>query len=133
MVTRAVWPHLIQRGGGAIVNVASMSGHIALPPGHGFAHAAAKHGVIGMTREMASAGGEHNIRVNSVSPGAIITPATQALFEVPGASQGILDAQIIKRLGQPEDVVRAVIFLASDDASFITGQDLLIDGGYTVK
>lgn len=135
VTTRAVWPHLAARGGGAIVNVGSLCGHIAMLPGEGqgFAHATAKHGVIGMTRELAGAGGKDNIRVNSISPGAIVTAATAAMLEVPGLDEALLRAQIIKRLGQPEDVVRAAMFLASDDASFITGQDLIVDGGYSAK
>ena len=132
-VTQAVWPHLVAAGGGAIVNTASMQGVNAIRAASGgFAHAATKHGVIGMTRELASEGGPVGIRVNSVSPGLILTPATQDITQVPGAVEAFLDHQVIKRPGAPEDVARAALFLVSDDASFITGENLVVDGGYTV-
>lgn len=130
---RAAWPHLVASGGGAIVNVASMQGinSIRLIPG-GFAHAATKHGVIGMTRELASEGGPVGIRVNAVSPGLILTPATQPASELPGLFDQFREHQIIKRIGRPEDVVSAAMFLASEESSFITGENLVVDGGYTI-
>ena len=133
-VTQLAWPHLVARGGGAIVNTASMQGMVSLPgtPG-GFAHAATKHGVIGMSRELAVEGGPVGIRVNVVSPGLIFTPVIEAIAEqVPGFVEGYVDKQIIKRVGQPEDVVAAALFLVSDEASFITGMNMVVDGGYTV-
>ena len=132
-VTQAVWPHMVASGGGAILNTASMQGINAIRAAYGgFAHAATKHGVIGMTRELANEGGPVGIRVNAVSPGLIITPATANITEMAGAVEGFLDHQIIKRAGEPEDVARAALFLVSDDASFITGENLVVDGGYTV-
>jgi len=132
-VTQAAWPYLIAAGGGAIVNVASMQGINAIrhAPG-GFAHAATKHGVIGLTRELAAEGGPHGIRVNAVSPGLILTPATAPMLEVPRMAEAFLAHQLVQRLGQPEDIARAALFLASDDASFITGENLVVDGGYTI-
>ncbi len=132
-VTQAVWPHLVASGGGAILNTASMQGINAIRAAYGgFAHAATKHGVIGMTRELASEGGPVGIRVNAVSPGLILTPATENITEMTGAVEAFLDHQIIKRAGEPEDVARAALFLVSDEASFITGENLVVDGGYTV-
>jgi meso-butanediol dehydrogenase / (S,S)-butanediol dehydrogenase / diacetyl reductase len=131
---RAAWPHLADRGSAAIINTASIQGINSMArcaPG-GFAHAATKHGVIGMTRELAGEGGPLGIRVNSVSPGFILTPVTQWLTDVPGAIEGFIDHQFIKRTGQAEDIAKAALFLASDDASFITGENLVIDGGFTV-
>jgi meso-butanediol dehydrogenase/(S,S)-butanediol dehydrogenase/diacetyl reductase len=131
-VTQAAWPHLVARGGGAIVNIASMQGINAIRPAHGgFAHATTKHGIIGMTRELAWEGGPHGIRVNAISPGLIMTPATAPMTEVPGVVEAFLDHQIIKRTGRPEDIARAALFLVSDEASFITGENLVVDGGYT--
>ena len=131
-VTALAWPHLVARGGGSIVNIASMQGISAIrfAPG-GFAHAATKHGIVGMTRELALEGGPHGIRVNAISPGLIVTPATQAMVAVPGLLDSFLDRQIIKRAGEPEDIARAALFLASEEASFITGANLVVDGGYT--
>jgi NAD(P)-dependent dehydrogenase (short-subunit alcohol dehydrogenase family) len=129
---RAAWPHLVSRGGGAIVNIASMQGvaAIRLAPG-GFAHAATKHGIIGMTRELANEGGPVGIRVNAISPGLIISPATAEMAEAPGLVDAFVTAQMVKRPGRPEDVASAALFLASEEASFITGANLIVDGGYT--
>ncbi|HWT91695.1 MAG TPA: SDR family NAD(P)-dependent oxidoreductase [Solirubrobacteraceae bacterium] len=130
---RAAWPHLASRERSAIVNVASMQGMIAIRSARGgLAHAAAKHGVIGLTRALANDGGPVGIRVNAISPGLILTPATKAIAEAPERLGEFLDHQIIKRPGEPEEVARAAVFLASDDASFITGVNLVVDGGYTV-
>lgn len=130
---RAAWPHLARREQSVIVNIASMQGVNAVTAVQGgFAHAASKHGVIGLTRELAHDGGPLGIRVNAISPGLILTPATQPMTEVPGLVDKFLDHQIVKRLGEPEDVAKAALFLASDDAAFITGENLLVDGGYTV-
>ena len=130
-VTQLAWPHLVARGGGAILNTASMAGLRATidMPGS-LAHAAAKAGVIGLTRELALDGGPHNIRVNTISPGHIRIPwlNVPALRE---AAARTINHQIIKRNGEPEDVAKAALFLLSDDASFITGSNLVIDGGYT--
>jgi NAD(P)-dependent dehydrogenase (short-subunit alcohol dehydrogenase family) len=131
---RAAWPHMAKRGSSAIINTASIQGISALAgsaPG-GFAHAATKHGVIGMTRELAGEGGPVGIRVNSISPGFILTPVTEWLTEVPGAIEAFTDRQFINRTGQAEDIAKAALFLASDDASFITGENLVVDGGFTV-
>ena len=132
-VTQAAWPHLVATDGAAIVNTASMQGITAIAAAQGgFLHAATKHGVIGMTRELAAEGGPVGIRVNAVSPGLIITPGTANIKEAPGAVEAFLDHQIIKRAGTGEDIARAALFLASDEASFITGENLVVDGGYTV-
>ncbi len=132
-VTRAAWPHLVARGGGAIVNTASIQGinSLRLAAG-GFAHGATKHGLIGMTRELANEGGPHGIRVNSISPGLIDSPATVPIFEQPELVEGFLEHQIIKRAGKPEDIANAALFLASEQSSFITGENLVVDGGFTV-
>ena len=131
---RRSWPHLVARGGGAIVNTASIQGinSLRLAPG-GFAHAATKHGLIGMTRELANEGGPVGIRVNSISPGLIESPATVPMFEQPDVVEQFLEHQILaKRVGQPEDIAQAALFLASDRSSFITGENLVVDGGFTV-
>ena len=134
---RAVWPHLVARGGGSILNVGSIQGMRALPAaggaGGGFAHGMAKAGIIGMTRELALEGGPHGIRVNAISPGLIESPATAAVVASASAVESFLDHQMIRRVGQPEDVARGALFLVSDLASWITGANLPVDGGYTAR
>jgi meso-butanediol dehydrogenase / (S,S)-butanediol dehydrogenase / diacetyl reductase len=130
---RAAWPHFRRFGGGVILNTASVQGLNAQPTRWGgVAHGSTKHGVIGMTRQLACEGGPHNIRVNAISPGFILTPATEPMLAVEGHLDEWLGHQVIKRPGLPEDVARAALFLVSDEAGFITGQNLVIDGGYTI-
>lgn len=131
---RAAWPHLKRAGNGAaIVNTASVQGMSAMPERWGgLAHGTTKHGVIGMTRQLALEGGPHGIRANAISPGFILTPATEPMRDVPGHLEAWLEHQVLRRHGEAEDIARAALFLASDDASFITGQNLVVDGGYTL-
>jgi meso-butanediol dehydrogenase / (S,S)-butanediol dehydrogenase / diacetyl reductase len=132
---RAAWPYLTERGGGSIINIASIQGMRALPAaggsGGGFAHATTKAGVIAMTRELALEGGQYGIRVNSISPGLIDTPAVAEMMAIDEVVSAFIDRQILRRVGQPEDVARAALFLASADAGWITGINLPVDGGYT--
>ncbi|WP_428248445.1 SDR family NAD(P)-dependent oxidoreductase [Ferrovibrio sp.] len=121
---------LLARQGGSIVNTASMLSFFGggLVP----AYSASKGGVMQLTKSLAIAWAGENIRVNAVAPGWIATPLTQALQDDQGRSQAILDRTPMKRWGSPEDVARAVLFLASDAAGFITGSILPVDGGYAV-
>lgn len=131
---RAAWPHLVARGGGSIVNTGSMQGIVALPQTRGgFAHAATKAGVISMTRELAAYGGKDRIRVNCVSPGMIATPMIDRILTNDDLRTSISNMQILPELGQPEDVAYAALFLASDEAKWITGTNLVVDGGYTAR
>ena len=108
-----------------IVNIASTAGRQPRP--FGLAYGAAKAGVISVTRSLAVAMAPHNIRVNCVVPGTIDTEALKKLL--PETVKDSLRRVALGRLGQPEEVARAVLFLASDDASYITGQSLGVDGG----
>jgi meso-butanediol dehydrogenase/(S,S)-butanediol dehydrogenase/diacetyl reductase len=127
---RAVWPHLRRRGGGAIVNVGSISGTRGawfMPQN---AHGATKGGVLGLTYQLAVEGGPLGIRVNAVSPALTRTPATEALLSDPDSPFDLAKARIpLGRIGEPEDIARAALFLASDEASYITGVNLPVDGG----
>jgi NAD(P)-dependent dehydrogenase (short-subunit alcohol dehydrogenase family) len=129
--SQAVWPYMLQQGGGAIINVASVSGKIAYKVLPGVAHSAAKGGVIALTKHMAMEGGPHNIRVNSISPGLVRTPSTERHMADPAWSEAMLGKIMLGRAGLPADVVPAAIYLASDEASWVTGSDLAIDGGTT--
>jgi NAD(P)-dependent dehydrogenase (short-subunit alcohol dehydrogenase family) len=123
---RHVIPVMLETGGGAIVNTASMAG--AIGDAGLTAYGAAKAGVINLTRYVATQYGRRNIRCNAVAPGLIlteranevVTPPIQKIFE---------EHNLVPRNGRPEDIGNAVAFLASDDAAFITGQVLAVDGG----
>ena len=120
-----VLPHMIKQRYGRIVNIASTAGRQPRP--FGLAYGAAKAGVISVTRSLAVAMAPHNIRVNCVVPGTIDTEALKKLL--PSVVKDSLRRVALGRLGQPEEVARAVLFLASEDASYITGQSLGVDGG----
>lgn len=137
---------LAQRGGGAIVNTASVAGLLGLvgaqamatepdappQPGAG-AYVAAKHGVVGLTKQFAITYGRRNVRVNALAPGYIETPMTAAFRESPEGQRFLESLHPMGRLGQPEEIAAAASFLLSDDASFITGVTLAVDGGYTAR
>jgi NAD(P)-dependent dehydrogenase (short-subunit alcohol dehydrogenase family) len=128
--THAAWPHLVARGGGVIVNVASIAAHRGAMFVGQLAHGAAKGGVAAFTRQLVVTGARHGIRVNTISPGPIKTPATGGFFDDPeGPAKAVLETIPVHRAGEPEDVAKLAVFLASDDASFINGADILVDGG----
>lgn len=126
---RAAWPHLIARGGGSIINTASTAAKRASAGQGMLAHSAAKAAVIAMTRQYATEGAPHGIRANTVSPGMIRSAQTEPLMRQPGWTERALSRQLIKRIGEPEDVAYAALFLASDESSLITGTDIGVDGG----
>jgi 3-oxoacyl-[acyl-carrier protein] reductase len=128
LLARAVRPQMIARGGGAVVNVSSVTfftGNALL-----LAYVASKGAVIGFTRALAREAGPDGIRANAVAPGAFPTAATEIHADQEGLWRGVLENQAIKRRGEVEDVARAIAFFASDDASFVSGQTLLVDGGW---
>jgi 2-hydroxycyclohexanecarboxyl-CoA dehydrogenase len=134
-VTHAVLGGMQQRGRGAIVNVASEAGRVG---SQGSAvYSAAKAGVIGFTRAVARESSRYGVRVNAVAPGPIDTPLLNAAPEEYGEigerlKQGMIAATSMRRIGQPEEVAAAIAFLASDDASFVTGQTINVSGGLSM-
>jgi NAD(P)-dependent dehydrogenase (short-subunit alcohol dehydrogenase family) len=127
---RSALPHMIKAGnGGAIVNIASIAGYISYPKGA--AYAAAKAGVMGMTRALASEVAKHKIRVNAVAPGAIDTPLLHEVLDAMSVGQktSLTGGAVLGRLGRPEEIADAVAFLSSDEASYITGDTMCVGGG----
>jgi NAD(P)-dependent dehydrogenase (short-subunit alcohol dehydrogenase family) len=119
---------LAQRGGGAIVNMASVTGLVG-GAGAG-AYSASKHGVIGLTKTAALETAQGGIRVNAVCPGVIETPMGDRLFSAPQVHKYVLACHPIGRFGRPAEVAEAVVWMCSDSASFMTGQSLVLDGGF---
>jgi dihydroanticapsin dehydrogenase len=131
-------PHMRKTGGGAIVNVASISSFIAQP--NYWTYNSSKAAIANLTRCMALDLAPFNIRVNAVAPGTIWTPIVQRLAREKGMDRAAADrdpawggGHMIPRLGEPREIANAILFLASDEASFITAENLMVDGGYTAK
>jgi len=124
--------HMLAHGGGAIVNISSNASLRGQP--YNTAYAAAKSGVNLLTKSSAAEYGHKGVRINAVSPGVIRTPGVERYFEEePKIAEGLKNSAVMRRLGEPEEIAEAVVFLASDRASFITGQILSVDGGKAVR
>ena len=134
LLNKHLWPAMTPRGG-AIVMLASTASFAAFP--QDAAYVASKGAVLALTKAMALDGAAAGIRVNAVCPGFILTPNLQGYFDgqqdPEAAQQGAAHAAPLARLGNPEDVASAIAFLASDDASFVTGTSLLVDGGLLAR
>lgn len=117
-----------QGGGGAIVNTSSVAGLVGAPlmP----AYCASKHGVVGLTKAAAAEYGRHGIRINAVCPGVINTPMMERAFEADPRRRARMErAHLLKRVGEPQEIADAVLWLCSDAASFVTGHPMAVDGG----
>ena len=129
---KAEIPQMLKQGGGAIVNTASVAGLVAITGT--VAYIAAKHGVTGLTKAAALEYAKSGIRVNSVCPGYIQTPMVQGIFvENEGFEERVASRHPIGRLGEPSEIAAAVIWLSSDAASFVTGHNMPVDGGYVAQ
>ncbi|MSR84651.1 MAG: SDR family oxidoreductase, partial [Candidatus Latescibacteria bacterium] len=128
-MAQRVAKEMIHTGGGKIVNIASMNGVVGYYKRA--AYCASKAGVVNLTRVLAIEWAEHQINVNAVGPTFILTPLTQSTFDDPTMRADLLSRIPLGRVGQPEDVASAVVFLAGPGASMVTGHTLLVDGGWT--
>jgi len=123
-------PHMLAGGGGSIVNTASIEGFVGR--GVRAAYGASKAGVVLLAKSVASQYGSRGIRCNAVAPGLVLTPALEQHYTTPEQIEATLVSYPMPRLCAPEDVANAVLFLASDEAAFINGTTLMVDGGATV-
>jgi NAD(P)-dependent dehydrogenase (short-subunit alcohol dehydrogenase family) len=139
VLTKAVYlgvkhavPHMRRQGGGAIVNLGSV--HSVLQEWDNLVYESGKAAVLGMTRQMAIQYGPDNIRVNAIGPGHILTEGLKKMWESnPTGLQFFEQTYPLRRSGTPDEAAAAIAFLCSDDASFITGAMLMVDGGLTVQ
>ena len=134
LVSKHAVPEMEQNGSGSIVNLASINGLVGYPVGIGGgfnAYPPSKGGVIQFTKTLANDMASKNIRVNCLCPGYVETNLTESLTSNEPIYQQLKDLHPMGRLGRPEEIANAALFLASDEASFITGSSLVIDGGYT--
>jgi NAD(P)-dependent dehydrogenase (short-subunit alcohol dehydrogenase family) len=132
LATRAAWPWLRASGAGSVINFASANARHALAGSPALAHCAGKGGVLAMTRQLAMEGAAHNIRANTIAPGFIRTAATARHLEAdPAFADKVLAKNMLGRLGEPEDIAWCAVWLASDEARYVTGADIAIDAGAT--
>ncbi len=130
-LTRAAWPHL-KASHGVVVNTASLNALMSFKMLGSLAHMTAKAGIIAMTRQLAMEGREYGIRANSISPGVIETNQTREQLKDPEWAGPMLGKTLLGRLGRPEEVANVALFLASDESSYVTGADIVVDGGMKV-
>lgn len=129
-VTSAAWPHLAAAGGGAIINVGSISGVRGIAPLGQAAHSAAKGAIIALTKTLAAEGAAIGIRANAISPGFVTSPATDKAVD-DNAREYMVGLQLIRRPGTGDDIAALALYLASDESSWVTGQNICIDGGWS--
>src|SRR5581483_3550075 len=127
--TQPAWRHLCD-GGGVVINTASYSALRGIAPLGQAAHAAAKGGVVAMTKTLAAEGAAHGVRANAISPGFVSSPATDAAVDAEGRAWQ-LSKKLIQRPGTGADIAYLALYLASDESSWVTGQNFSIDGGAT--
>jgi NAD(P)-dependent dehydrogenase (short-subunit alcohol dehydrogenase family) len=130
-LTRAAWPYL-KASHGVVVNMASLNASLSFGNLGSLAHTTSKAGIIGMTRQLAMEGCKHGIRANSISPGLVETNQTREQLKDPEWASAMLGKTLLGRLGQPAEIANVALFLASDESSYVTGIDIVVDGGMKV-
>jgi NAD(P)-dependent dehydrogenase (short-subunit alcohol dehydrogenase family) len=131
LVSRAFIPFMLGQGYGRIINMTSMMSHVALPGRT--AYAASKAGLLGFTRALALELAHEGVTVNGLSPGPCATEINKPLLESPELTEFFLSRIPVGRWGRPEEIARLAVYLCQDEAAFITGTDLVIDGGWTAQ
>lgn len=129
-VTTAAANSLLDSNGGSVINVASVGGLVGLPRQHPYV--ASKHGLVGLTKSM-SLDWAPDVRVNAIAPGYVATELTDDLRDNEGLRQSIIDRTPLDRFADPEEIAGPAVFLASDAASYVTGEVLAVDGGWTTR
>jgi NAD(P)-dependent dehydrogenase (short-subunit alcohol dehydrogenase family) len=124
-------PAMLKQGGGSVIFTSTFVGYTVAFPGVA-AYAASKAGLIGLTQSLAAEYGPQNIRVNAVLPGAVDTPMYHKMNDTPEKREWITNLHALKRVGTPEEIARSVLYLASDESSFVTGAAALVDGGLSI-
>lgn len=127
----AVGRHMIARRFGRIINLGSIMGGVALPPRASYS--ASKGGIIMLTKNLAAEWAKHNVTVNSISPGWIITELTTNYLAQEDVRRFMLERIPMGRFGQPDEIANVAAFLVSDKASYLTGQNIFVDGGWTIQ
>jgi len=131
LCSKAVIPQMLKQGKGKIVNTASIAGLVGFDQVG--AYCASKGGIIALTREMAVEYAPKKINVNCIAPGIIKTAMTKDMLNDPATAQGFSASTPYPRLGEPEDIAMAAVYLASDESDFVTGNILVVDGGWIAK
>ena len=132
-LSQAVFPHMVEAGGGSIVHISSISARVGVPGIPQASYAASKAGLSGLTSELASQWGRHRIRVNTVAPGFFRSEITESLYDSEKGSAWLQRGTLLPDEGRPEDIVGAVLWLVSPAGRYTTGQTIVVDGGWTAK
>lgn len=128
--TKAAWPHLVRTGGGSVISMGSIAAMRGVEFMAQNAHSAAKGGVMALALQLVVEGAPHGIRSNVISPGLTRTPATAPLFDDPPEEfRTVVDRIPRGRVGEPEDIARVTLFLASDESDYVNGANIVVDGG----
>jgi NAD(P)-dependent dehydrogenase (short-subunit alcohol dehydrogenase family) len=131
LMCRSFVPHMLGRGYGRIINIASIMGHISFP--QRTAYSASKAGLLGFTKSLALELAQENITVVAISPGPFATEMTVPIKSDPEKNEQFMSRTPMRRWGDPKDIGKMALYLCSDDASFITGTDIIIDGGWCAQ
>ncbi len=132
-LSQAVFPHMVAAGRGSIVNISSISGHVGVPGIPQASYAASKLGLSGLTSELAVQWARHSIRVNTVAPGFFRSEITESLYDDERGAAWLRRNTLLPHSGTADDFVGAVMWLASDAGRYVTGQTIVVDGGWTAR